>query len=222
MRAKLATAFCVGAALSVTAGVLAQSSGLPSRPRFQQVTVTGPATALIPAITIQSINPQFEQRNSGATADNQRWNWATASNTYQLRACNDAGTVCSNAVVFGRTGSTMDTVNFTAASVQINGQRIPRIASGSFDNLGGTCNNAYGGHKQGFSATVTHPGVGRCNYTFSPAFTAIPTCVVSSNGTFSGIIATDYYDANTISVYTYTHAGALSDGSYFNIICVGI
>lgn len=112
MRSRIVAALAA-CLLTVTAGVLAQSSGFPSRPNFQQVTV-------------RSNTATISQYELDAPANEKAYVTESSGGIWVLGTATDAAptTRVSNAITVDRTGTTVDTINLQATNVQVNGTPI--------------------------------------------------------------------------------------------------
>lgn len=125
-----------------------------------------------PNVQITSTSPYFGMFESDATANNRSWVWRPIADQLRLSACNDTGSTCTDWALVDRTGTTLDSVNLTASSVQVNGQDVRNAALFN----AGTLPVARGG-----TGTTTSTGSGSVVLSAAPTLTGTVTA-----GTFSG------------------------------------
>lgn len=76
--------------------------------------------------------PEIVFTETDASADNGRWSFHANVEQFRGSIYNDAEGVAANWVLIDRTGTTVDTVNLQATSVQANGAAIATSASGNY------------------------------------------------------------------------------------------
>lgn len=75
-------------------------------------------------VTVSQGSPAYRLNESDAAANNRLWDQIAIGEQLLLRAVNDAGTVASPWATVDRTGTTIDTVNLQATTVQVNGVNV--------------------------------------------------------------------------------------------------
>lgn len=73
------------------------------------------ANTFTAAQTIQSAAPNLVFDETGATADNGRWDFTIDGEAWRLRATNDAGSSATNVIIVQRTGLTIDSITFASS-----------------------------------------------------------------------------------------------------------
>lgn len=86
-------------------------------------------THAAPTVQLSSSRPLLQLNETDAAADNRRWSFEANSETLQLSASNDAGTVANVWGRVDRTGATVDSIEFTAASLNLNIASVMRLTS---------------------------------------------------------------------------------------------
>jgi hypothetical protein len=107
-------AFLLGALVAVVGAAGAQTSGFPSRPRFQTVTAVTPVSGVTHAYSAESTLPGMKFVETDAAADNRLWRFRASSENFGLQACTDAGVCSGDIFIVERTGATIDSVAFPA------------------------------------------------------------------------------------------------------------
>lgn len=90
-------------------------------------------------LIIESAVPQFHLYETGATVDNKYWIHHVDAETYSFRTYNDALAVTADIFVVNRTGTTVDSFNIDAISLQHNGNTVwdsANFAKTEIDALG--------------------------------------------------------------------------------------
>lgn len=80
--------------------------------------------------TISAAAPALALNDTSQAADNKLWRWRVASGNYALTAYDDAVSSGNNAIVVGRSGTTITSVALTATSITLNS-----VASSDFARL---------------------------------------------------------------------------------------
>ena len=122
--------FVAAALLTLTAGVIAQTSGFPSRPRFQTVTVIGADGS-----TVINSDAVTTYRETDAVANEQWWWWRANGGRFCLQTRTDAGAVGNDALCADRTGTVIDSVTLGNTAV-ISGPSSQKLALYAADAVG--------------------------------------------------------------------------------------
>lgn len=85
------------------------------------VAITGGSATLTDSITISSTSPVMQWTDTDAAADEKYWRFGGNGGDFSLLAINDAFDASSAPVVVSRTGTTIDSIAFTATAVTVNG-----------------------------------------------------------------------------------------------------
>jgi hypothetical protein len=208
MRGKIIAALAA-TLLTITAGVIAQTSGMPSRPIFQTVTVRS------------ATNPQLTVTGDSSTATNLAG--ARFNNSAGVRvgyigdlssADNDlyVGTDFAGADVNIDPGSGGNVI--IGGSIVRSGasQRVARMTN---TNVAGGCTVVSGVN----IATCTRSTAGVYVITFSTAFSASPVCVASETGASAGW-ATVLGATTQADIIARNSSGVATDSQWM-MICLG-
>lgn len=76
------------------------------------------------ALTVSATTPGYVWRETGAAANNQYWRFLLSSEQLIYQVSNDAFSSHGNWLTVDRTGTTVDTINLQATSVQANGTAV--------------------------------------------------------------------------------------------------
>lgn len=204
MRGKIIAALAA-TLLTITAGVLAQTSGFPSRPRFQTVTVAqGTGSGYNPVVLCangEASNSRCYTIRIGSAAD------------LQIATADDNGATVNTILSATRSGTTVSTVNLTGTSVQANGSAIAtgKIVACYVLSDGTLQSQCYG------VSSATNTGTGLYTVNFSTAFATAPACVVSA---LQPNIANPTSTSTTqLFVSTQVAATNAASNSHFTLMC---
>lgn len=230
--------------------LMAPTGGIPSRPRFQAIgvnqaagaagTINGVApsdwarlsqaniftqsSTTNPAVLASSASPLIAMNETDGAANNRRYYIAAIAEQFRMGLHDDTPAVATDFLTVDRAGTTVDSINLQATTVQANGSIIAtgRLASGRFTNNGAVCAVAADESKN--ISSCTRNGAGDVTVNFSAGtFDNTATCAVSHY--FEGsanlrIFQVIGVSATAMQVRSYTTAGTITDAP-FTIVCVG-
>jgi hypothetical protein len=112
----------------------------PKRPSALTTTSLAASAAITggSSVTLTNATPQVILIQSGAAADNGRWDFTVNTEALKFRAVNDANSVVGTFLDVNRTGTTVDSLAFAATAMTFNGNTILHAGNGVFSPVTGT------------------------------------------------------------------------------------
>jgi hypothetical protein len=154
--------------------------------------------------------------SAGTTSGDWALNITNASTSANLfKVAGDGGVVVGTP-----TGADKGIGSVNAQTLYVNGVAVNSGATTQFASVFGNCTSScIATNAKGVSTTITRNSAGNYTVTFSPAFSAQPACVVSSDGVAGGIGT--FLIGGTSSGTVETFVAAVATDMAWSLICTG-